>query len=414
MVTPGKSDAIRVEVGVKPSPNLAAETAAVAQAIQTGLQSNMRGITGVMQGALTGISNVGHAMAGKIRGAFGSVAQAFGSDMLGMVGGVAAIGGFGRALSGTVGAGIKFNDTIEGVRIGLAGMLRQMQPGMFRTWEMAIGGAERIMSGLKIEALTTVATFQDLAEATQGLIGPILSSGIPLEKASATAALMARATSALMPWARGGQIIQEGRALMTGNINQNAFIANALGITREQVMEARRAGRMYEFLTEKLGAFNRASSEAANTLNGLTSNLRDAFEFAMAEASEGVFSELKSFVSSVKEYVGGPEFKGMARDIISGFADALEGARTVMETSQPAVSALRDFTTYWGTFIGTLWGNVRTLSWRESPMVEASEAIWRQRAIRGGSATGQAEAVALLEDIRDALRGTVKVEVPGV
>ena len=401
------SDPVRVVVGVAPSPEIPAQAAAVAKQIEVSMQQNLRTMLRAMPGSIL------DSVSGSLRTPFRNVFGAIGSDMFGAIGGAVAIGSITRAFEGAISTGLKFNETVEGVRIGLAGMMMQMHPGMFKTWESATTGAEKILAGLKVEALTTVATFQDLAQATQGLIGPILSAGIPLEKASATAAMIARATSAIMPWAREGQIIQEGRALLTGNINQNAFIANALGISREQIMEARKAGTVMEFLNKKLGAFNIASAEAANTLSGLISNTRDAFQFSMGEATESMLSQLKTFVIDIKAYVGSQEFKGLAMDFMSTVVDAMRAAGMIAKALSPVGSWMRDQSTYWGTMAGAAYGKLM-YGGGEGILESASQELWVQRAIRSGSASGQAEAIELLEQIRDSLKGTVKVEVPGL
>lgn len=402
------SDPVRVFVGVAPSPTMAAEAANVAAQIQTSLRSSMSGVLNVARNTLSGLAGFGRSVAGSIGSAFANVGRGFGGEMAGAVGGFFALSGLQQAMQNTVGTGVRFLDTIEGVGIGLSGMLRQMEPKRFKTWDSAMAASQLIMAGLKKEALTTVATFQDLAQATQGIIGPMLGAGIPMERAAGTAAMLARATSALMPWARSGQIIQEGRALLTGNINQNAFIANALGITREQIMQARKSGTLLDFLTSKLGAFNEAAEHMANTLTGQLSNLRDAWEFAMADASAGVFDSLKAIVARVKAYVQGDEFKGMAKEFIAFFADVISGLSLLINPLMWVAEYMRTWSAWVGGFGGALLANLMQPDKSKfvSPLASASEEV---RAL-----TNQRAGLDALASIDNSLKGIVKVEAPGL
>ncbi len=219
------------------------------------------------------------------------------------------------AFSGTIGTGVGFADRMENVQIGLAGMMRQMKPEQFQTFNSAMAGAEEVMHGIKREALTTVATFAELAEATQGLMSPMLNAGIKLGDTAKVAAMITRAVSAVMPWANSGQFIQEGRALLTGNINRNAFLAMSLGITPEEVHKAQKAGTVLQMIEQRLGAFTTAAQLTANTLTGLASNIRDAWEIAWGEGTQGLKEDLKKRLREVFDVLQSDEFKATAKGV---------------------------------------------------------------------------------------------------
>lgn len=305
----GLSDPVKVFVGVAPSPALATESAAVAKQIQF-----------TMMGAMTGMTGVTRGWAASMGASLASVGAMFkGSFIMPMVGLAAGMAGFSAVKAGIsemVGTGISFNSTIENVTIGIAAMMRQMEPAKFTSFNLAMLGSAEIVKGIKKEALTTAATFEDLAQSTQGLIGPMLRSGIPLAQVPAASGMLSRAVSAVMPWARSGQFIQEGRALLTGDINQNAFLARALNITRQQVLEAQRAGRMMEFLRERLYAFNEAAERVMGTQTGLRSNLSDVWMDVMGDLTRTMYTDLKAFTGDMIAWIKTDDFKNGARAII--------------------------------------------------------------------------------------------------
>lgn len=252
-------------------------------------------------------------------------------------------------LKEAVGIGIGFNASIEGSTIALAGMLGQMAPDRFKNLQEGLKGSKELISELRKEALTTTATFRDLVEGTQGLVGPALSAGIDLDQIPKMAAMMSRTVSAMMPWASGGQLLQEGRALITGDVGPNSFVANSLGITREQVKEATRAGKLFEFLEKSMKSFNAAADMAAMTLKGLESRLDDSFNDVMGKATEKAYEQLKKLFIAVIEFVESDQFTKLATvlgDVTQkGIAAATEGAKQagpITEGWQMFMGALTD------------------------------------------------------------------------
>jgi hypothetical protein len=215
-----------------------------------------------------------------------------------------------EAIAKAVETGLKFNSTLEDAELGMAGLLRAIAPEKFATLDAALAASQGMMRDLRKEAETTAATFGQLVEASQGLMGPALTAGIPLEKMAKLASMIARTVGTVMPGAPGYQIMQEGRALLTGDIGPAAFVAKTIpGITKQAIDEATRAGRLFEFLEERLGAFNEVATRGAETFTVLTSNLKDAFEGVMGDSTKPLFDNLKSFLKDLRSLVLSPEFQ---------------------------------------------------------------------------------------------------------
>lgn len=214
------------------------------------------------------------------------------------------------ALQQAIETGIRFNSTLEDSELGIAGLLRAIAPERFASLDAALAASQGMMRDLRKEAETTAATFGQLVEASQGLMGPAMTAGIPLEKMAKLASMIARTVGTVMPGAPGYQIMQEGRALLTGDIGPAAFVAKSIpGITKQGIDEATRSGRLFEFLEEKLGAFNEAAERSGGTFTVLLSNLTDAFEGVSADATKGLFVDLKEFIRDLTTLVRSPVFR---------------------------------------------------------------------------------------------------------
>jgi len=64
---------------------------------------------------------------------------------------------------------------------------------------------------------------------------------------------------------REEQILQETRALITGNINADAEAAKTLGITSADITAAKAQGNLYEFLASKISSFAEAGERGKTT-----------------------------------------------------------------------------------------------------------------------------------------------------
>ena len=217
-----------------------------------------------------------------------------------------------RALTQAVRIGVGFGSTMENTAISLAGIMQSIAPSSFDGFNDALETSRALVKVLREEAKMTTATFKDLVEATQGLIGPALSGGVPLQKVPALVSMVSRAVQAAMPGAPSYQILQEGRAMLTGQIGPDAQLAKQLGITNPMIRAAREQGRIFEFLQEKLVGFNQAAEASMQTLTGIMSNLADELDMSLGEAMQGALFRFKEFGKSLREFIATDEFKQLA------------------------------------------------------------------------------------------------------
>lgn len=203
---------------------------------------------------------------------------------------------------GMIRSGVEFNQTLEDTAISLASVFAAAGE-VSRTFDgpalsgaeaftAAIGEARNQTEQLRIDALGTVGTFQELQRAFQSGVGPGLEAGLSLDEIRETTIRISQAAAALtIPQ---NQLNEEIRSLLRGTINQRTtLIASTLGITSEEIKNAKKAGNLIEFLREELGPFAEAAEMVQNSFTGLSSNVKDAFQAIAGEASVGLFNTLK-------------------------------------------------------------------------------------------------------------------------
>ncbi|PXA04343.1 hypothetical protein DDZ13_07365 [Coraliomargarita sinensis] len=182
--------------------------------------------------------------------------------------------------------GIEFNKTLEDTETAVAAILSKFGGAEFDTAEKQLAGAARGVEELKRQAETAPGTIQDLAQGFTALAGPALGAGLSLEETIDLTVRLSQAMSRLGLDQR--QLVQEGRALVTGNITLDASLAKVLEVTNEQIRTAREQGNLYGFLVEQLGGM----AEAADNTTTRLSNFQDLLDKIAGRISEPAFDAL--------------------------------------------------------------------------------------------------------------------------
>jgi hypothetical protein len=224
--------------------------------------------------------------------------------------------------------GIKFNSTLEDARLGIAAVLKQFNPQEYKTFDQALTASGEAIDSLKQKALESPATFKELVSAFQAVSGAASSAGIPIQRQTDLIVLMSQTLAGI--GIRSEQIIQESRALLTGNINQDAAAAKILEITSADITKAKAQGQLYEFLTQKMQSFAEAGKRGADTYTTKLSNLADAMEQVSAEASKPLFETLKEAIDSLNEAMKTPEFKEGMQSAMNAVKELVPPATTIL------------------------------------------------------------------------------------
>ena len=254
----------------------------------------------------------------------GSLQTAFSIDLVSRFN--SALSGLASGLKNSVMEGVKFNAVVQDATLGVAAVLRQFSPDKFKTFDAALGSSAQAIDLLKEKAKASPATFEQLVGAFQGLSGAATSANIPLKKQVDLVVLLSQGLAGL--GVRSDQILQEGRALLTGNITEDAAAARILGITKADIDNAKNSGELFDFLSEKLSAFSEAGVRGAQGYTYAVSNLEDVLTQLKGEAFAPVFESLRVGILGLNEALSKTEtvdaFKGLGEAIGSMARKVLE------------------------------------------------------------------------------------------
>lgn len=161
-------------------------------------------------------------------------------SMAASVAALAGIGGLGYLFTNAIRSGIRFNAALQDATLGIAAIQKQFNPERFKNFSDAVNVAASAVDLLKDKATKSPASFQQLVTAFQGVTGAATSAGVSLKQQVDLVVLMSQALAGL--GIRSEQILQESRALITGNINEDAMAARILGITKADIEQAKQRG----------------------------------------------------------------------------------------------------------------------------------------------------------------------------
>ena len=196
---------------------------------------------------------------------------------------------------------VNFNRQIEDSRISLASLIvatgdvRNAQGKLVKGAEafaLAQKEARRQSALLRQDSLQTVATYDELLRAFQAGVGPGLEAGLNLDQVREVTIRVSQAAAAL--GLQQNQLIEEIRSLLRGTIQaRTTIVASVLGISNEDVRQARTAGQLFEFLQSRLEAFKFAADETQKTVTGLLARIRDALGFAAGTAALAFYEQFR-------------------------------------------------------------------------------------------------------------------------
>jgi len=211
--------------------------------------------------------------------------------------------------------GIGFNATIESARIGIASIIKSFDgSGKFQNFDAALSESARAVDFLKSKAVETQATFEELLVGYQAAAGPAFAAGInsTREQITLTVAL-SQAMSALTIPAR--EMSQEIRGVFEGDTGRQSRLNQVLGITKEEMEKASRAGTAYQLVMGRLNAFMEGAKRGQETYNVLLSNTQDLLLQLKAAATVDVFSTLRDSLKDLNAELAKPQAIDFARGV---------------------------------------------------------------------------------------------------
>ncbi len=227
--------------------------------------------------------------------------------------GILAIFTLARRLAQFIGAGVnemtRFNSVLELSKISLAsliagaGILVDEQGNIVdgaTEYKNALLEAEQVQKRLRIDALGTVATYEQLLGAFQAGVAPGLAAGLDVDEIRIVSVSLAKAASAM--GIEGDKFAEEIRSVLSGTgTAKNTFLLRIPGLDNKSIERATEQNRLVEQIMEATRAFGIATIDVAKSWEGLTSQIKDATSSLLASGSVEYFETLKSVMGDFLE-----------------------------------------------------------------------------------------------------------------
>lgn len=249
-----------------------------------------------------------------------------------------------REFGNMVKGAIRFQAEIESTRVGIAGLVAASaeirSPGgnalgideqLLRSQQIAIDQ----MNKLRVDALATAASYNEIAAAFQNAVAPGLQANLTLDQIRKVTVNISQAATGL--GLAQDQLAEEIRSLFTGAISaRNTRVATALGITPADIARAKQAGKLFEFLDQRFAAIAKTGKLLMNTFTGQLSNAADAFKQLLATSSTPLFEQLKGALQDLQKGIFttindsvklDPQTTNAFRELFQGLAQGIAAVR---------------------------------------------------------------------------------------
>lgn len=208
-----------------------------------------------------------------------------------------------KMMADVFGGAYKYSTMMENNAIGISAILKSMVKvnGATMQWNESMAMSKNLMSKLRVEALQTASTSQDLIETFRGILGPALSQGMTIDQTMEFSKIGVNAVRSLgLP---PNQYLQELRSILQGNIRpSSSTLATALGITNQDVKNAKNnAGGVYKFLMDRMAGFERATSETSKTVTGRLAILEEGLYATIEKAGKGVYRDYSNWLKEISD-----------------------------------------------------------------------------------------------------------------
>lgn len=264
--------------------------------------------------------------------------------------GVRQVAGF---LTDAIKQGFEFNAMMETSRLGIGaligafGEVRDESGNVLNDFNANLRVATQLQEMLKVEALKTTATYDEMIRALQEGVGPALRAGFNTEQIVQFTKMVTQAAGAIgLPMQQLGQEI---RSLFAGDIGPDSRLANLLfsDIPRRQIKayveELQTSGRFFEEMERRMSAFATAGEMASMTFSGAFSNLKDAIQQALGEGTAGAFSQSTGLIHELTREIVTFDQHGRAvfnQDLIDGVNAVAEAFVSMARVSIAALESI--------------------------------------------------------------------------
>ena len=308
---------------------------------------SLRGLAGGFGQAAAGAEGLATAsgVAGVALGVVGAAVLAVAAAIAVVV---AAGSGFVSLLQTIGSEGVRANAQLEQVRLGIASVASSVatvrdSKGIelqgLDALQATLPIADDLLRKLRVRSLETALSFEDLSQGLLQALGPGLAAGLSGDQILDTVVSLSQLVGPLTGNVK--QLGQELRALLSGDIKpQSAQVATALGISSEDIKRAKEAGRLAEFLNERLKVAAATGALLGKTFDAARTNLQEAGTIFSTEVTRGFFDKFRDSINRVLPTLFDAKSANLLSAKLQGVADTFT---RIFDVLGGEVSDLIDF-----------------------------------------------------------------------
>lgn len=241
--------------------------------------------------------------------------------------------------------GIEFDRQLETTQLGIAGIIMSMETtnGQAIQFNDSMAIAGKTMEALQTDAAKIGLPLRDMTTAFQSIIGPALQAKMTMDQAEKFTVTGTKAVKTMLgPQANDIQITQELRSMVSGNIDQDSQVARAMGITNQQVNQAKQsAGGLFDYLMDRLSGFQAVAEHYPDTFNGTIERFETMFQQAeggaikpFMESFRKGLNDIISLLFEVNSATGKIEFN-------SNIVSVIDSIKSALTDLQPAFDSIK-------------------------------------------------------------------------
>lgn len=223
-----------------------------------------------------------------------------------------AFGAIGASLGATLKSSLNLASTNEQLKNSLASLISLNHSSVddqeklidaTTKWNASLALSEETIKKLNIINLKTIYTMKDMSEMFKSFYS---TAGSNMSLEEAINAMEAIAYAGQVSGASVDSLKMTLDSLGAGVAQtQTDFgrFVSSLGLSTEAMSKAKKEGKLYALIIEKLGGFSKDASRSANTYEASVSNLSNAFDELKKKAIEPYFEGIKNAINATSEAI---------------------------------------------------------------------------------------------------------------
>lgn len=221
--------------------------------------------------------------------------------MAGFTAATVGINGLAEAFHNTMGEALDFYKVMQQGVIATAGTIMSVTKldGQQLSWAQSMEYSTTIMKKLSDQAIATGVSTKELADSFRAALPAAMQGGMSVEQLIKILAPLS--SMGKLQGLTGTILMRDINDILAGQNVGRTKLGQTLGLTSQEIQEAKQNGKLYEFLMKRLQGETIATTKYLDTFDGRLNHLKESFARVGGEALKGAFDTLKDDMQEIAE-----------------------------------------------------------------------------------------------------------------